>query len=78
MKHIPILNSDKAVEDVLVQDLSDLDFSQFKAFNWERQPKTARVNMRLPQGLIDLLKAKAKAKGVPYQRLIREAIEKSV
>ncbi len=46
--------------------------------NWEAQPKTARVNMRLPEGLIAAVKAKAKALGVPYQRLIREALEREV
>jgi predicted DNA binding CopG/RHH family protein len=36
--------------------------------------------MRLPEGLMTALKAKAKAKrqGVPYQRLVREAIEREL
>jgi predicted DNA binding CopG/RHH family protein len=34
--------------------------------------------MRLPQALLDSVKAKANAKGVPYQRLIRSALEKAV
>ena len=41
-------------------------------------PTTARVNMRLPQSLMAALKAKAAERGIPYQRLIREAIERAV
>ena len=75
---IPQLTTDAEAEAFLDQDLSGLDFSAFTPLKWEAQPKTARINMRLPQGLMDALKAKAKALGVPYQRLIREAIEKAV
>ena len=34
--------------------------------------------MRLPEPLIAALKARAKARGIPYQRLIREALEQAV
>jgi len=63
---------------ILDQDLSTLDFAQFREINWEARPKTARVNMRLPEGLMEAVKAKAKREGIPYQRLIREAIEREV
>jgi predicted DNA binding CopG/RHH family protein len=72
------MTTDEEAEAFLDQDLSDLDMTQFKPTDWERQPKTARITMRVPQGLVDALKAKARAEGVPYQRLIREAIEKAV
>ena len=45
---------------------------------WESEPKTARVNIRLPQPLIDADRARAAERGIPYQRLIREAIERAV
>ena len=32
--------------------------------------------MRLPEGLFEAAKAWAKERGVPYQRLIREALER--
>jgi predicted DNA binding CopG/RHH family protein len=38
----------------------------------------ARVNMRLPQPLIDAVKARAAERGIPYQHLIGEAIERAV
>ena len=75
---VPIMTTDAEAEAFLDQDLSDLDFTQFKPFDFERHLKTARVNMRLPQRLLDAIKAKAAERGIPYQRLIREAIEKAV
>jgi predicted DNA binding CopG/RHH family protein len=70
--------SDRAAERFLAQDLSDLDFRQFKPTRFEFDRKAARVNMRLPQALLDAVKARARARGVPYQRLIREALEQAV
>jgi predicted DNA binding CopG/RHH family protein len=78
MKKVPDLTTDKDAEAFLQQDLSDLDFSEFKKVNWEAQPKTARINMRLPEGLMTAIKARAKAQGIPYQRLVREALERAV
>jgi predicted DNA binding CopG/RHH family protein len=34
--------------------------------------------MRLPAPLMEALKARAAERGIPYQRLIREAIERAV
>ena len=77
-KHVPDLNTDEDAEAFLQNDLSALDYAAFQPLSYELQPKTARLNMRLPQGLVDAVKAQARARGVPYQRLIREAIEHSV
>ncbi|PZX47120.1 putative DNA binding CopG/RHH family protein [Roseinatronobacter thiooxidans] len=75
-KTVPVLTTDKDAEDFLDQDLSALDFTQFKPMRFEALPKSARVTMRLPEPLITALKAQAKARGIPYQRLIREALER--
>jgi predicted DNA binding CopG/RHH family protein len=72
------MTTDEDAEAFLDEDLSDLDFDTFKPLTWEAEPKTARVNMRLPQPLIDAVKARAAERGIPYQRLIREAIERAV
>ncbi len=72
------MTTDEEAEAFLDQDLSDLDFSQFQPLDWERLPKTARITMRVPEALIAALKARAKERGIPYQRLVREAIEKAV
>ncbi|MGC9953744.1 MAG: CopG family antitoxin [Rhizomicrobium sp.] len=77
-KRVPKLKSDKEAEGFLDQDLSGLDFSQFKPVRFEFEKKTARVNMRLPQALLDAVKKRATSRKVPYQRFIREALEQAV
>ena len=77
-KKVPKLASDEEAEAFLEQDLSDLDFSQFKPVRFEFEKKTARVNMRLPQPLLDAVKKRAARRRIPYQRFIREALEKAV
>lgn len=77
---MPLLRTDAEAEAFLDQDLSDLDFSQFKAGQLDYERKDARLTMRLPQPMFDALKrqAQAQARGIPYQRLVREAIEKAL
>ena len=77
-RSVPKMTTDEEAEAFLAQDLSDLDFSAFRPLDWERMPKTARINLRVPEALVEALKAKARARGVPYQRLVREAIEKAI
>jgi predicted DNA binding CopG/RHH family protein len=77
-RQVPRLRSDEEAEAFLEQDLSDLDFSQFKPVRFEFDKKSARVNMRLPEPLLSAVKERAKARGIPYQRFIREALEIAV
>ena len=77
-RQVPRLRSDEEAEAFLEQDLSDLDFSQFKPVRFEFNKKSARVNMRLPEPLLSAVKERAKARGIPYQRFIREALEIAV
>ena len=77
-RKVPRLTSDEEAEAFLQQDLSDLDFAQFKPVRFEFERKTARVNMRLPQTLLDAVKKRATARRIPYQRFIREALERAV
>jgi predicted DNA binding CopG/RHH family protein len=77
-RKVPRLRTDEEAEAFLEQDLSDLDFSQFKPVRFEFEKKAARVNMRLPEPLLAAVKARAKARGIPYQRFIREALEQAV
>jgi len=78
MKRVPKLKTDKATEAFLEQDLSELNFSQFKSTRFEFQPKDAQINMRLPSKLLNAVKANAKLSGIPYQRFIREVLEQAV
>ncbi|MDQ2861085.1 MAG: CopG family antitoxin [Pseudomonadota bacterium] len=75
---VPDLTTDAEAEAFLEQDLSDLDFRRFKPVRFEFEKKAARVNMRLPQTLLEAVKRRAAARGVPYQRFIRETLERAV
>jgi predicted DNA binding CopG/RHH family protein len=59
-------------------DLSTYDLSGFKPMHFEFEAKTAALNMRLPQSLLEALKVKAKAKGIPYSRYVRLLLESDV
>ena len=78
-KKIPVLKTDKQAEDFVDQaDLSAYDLSQFKPAQFEFAAKDQRLNMRLPSSLLEAVKKKANAKGLPYQRYIRATLEKAV
>jgi predicted DNA binding CopG/RHH family protein len=77
-RKVPKLRSDKEAEEFLDQDLSDLDFSQFKSGQFEFQKKNVPVNLRISQSLLTVIKEQAKERGVPYTRLMREMIEKGL
>jgi len=77
-KKVPRLKTDRQAEAFLAQDLSDLDFSQFKPARFEFEKKDEQINMRVPKPLLAALKARAKARGIPYTRLIRETLEKAM
>jgi predicted DNA binding CopG/RHH family protein len=77
-KKVPRLRTDRAAEKFLAQDLSGLDFSQFKPARFEFQKKDEQINMRVPGPLLTALKAKAKARGIPYTRFIRETLERAI
>jgi len=72
------MTTDEEAEAFLDQDLSDLDFSQFKPVRFEFERKSAQLNMRIPQSLLDALKVKANERGIPYTRYIRELMERDV
>jgi len=59
-------------------DLSEFDLSDFKPMHFEFEPKSKTLNMRVPESLLDALKAKAKAKGIPYTRYVRQVLEQSI
>jgi len=63
---------------VETSDLSTYDLSGFKPMHFEFEPKTAVLNMRLPQNLLNALKVKARAQGIPYSRYVRLLLERDV
>lgn len=77
-KNVPTLKTDKQAEEFLTQDLSGLDFSQFKPVQFEFEKKDEQINMRVPKPLLAAVKARAKERGIPYTRFIRETLERAV
>ena len=77
-RSVPRMTTDQEADAFLNQDLADLDFTQFEPVTIEFQHKAAQLNMRVPQALLDAVKARAKAKDIPYTRFIRQLMEQAV
>jgi len=76
LKSFPVLKTDKEAEDfVRNADLSEYDFSGFKPMKFEFANKTARINMRLPENLLERIKIIAEQRDIPYTRFIRQILE---
>ena len=69
-RRVPSLKTDKAAEQFLLR------ICRLCAFEFEKNEK--QINMRLPAPLLAAMKAKAKERGIPYTRLVREALEHAV
>jgi len=77
-KKVPRLKTNRQAEAFLAQDLSGLDFSQFKPTRFEFERKDEQINMRVPKQLLKAVKARAKMRSIPYTRLIRETLEQAM
>ncbi len=78
-RKLPRFKSDKQAEKFVAEaDLTEYDLSRMRPIRFEFQPKTERVNMRLPRQLLDAVQASAARKGIPYQRFIRQVLEDAV
>ena len=78
-KKIPAFKTDKEAEAFVDKaDLTEYDLSGATPVRFEFEKKEARVNMRMPEPLLEAVKTRAKARGIPYQRFIREALEHAV
>ncbi len=75
----PVLRSDEEAERFVAEaDLSDYDFGQMVPMSFEHTGADRQVTIRLPADLLDAVKERAKARGIPYQRYIREVLEREV
>lgn len=79
LKPMPVLHSDAEAEAfVETADLSEYDLSGFKPTRFEFEKKSAALHMRMPQTLLDALKTRAQASGVPFTRYVRMLIERDL
>lgn len=79
LKRLPRLESDAQAERFVADsDLTRYDLSALHPTRFEFAPKEARVNMRLPSKLLKAVKLAAAERGIPYQRFIRQTLERAV
>ncbi len=78
-KKFPDFASDAEAERfVETADLSEYDFSDMEPVTFELRPKDRTVSLRLPEQLLNEVRARAQRAGIPYQRFMRMAIEQAL
>ena len=78
-KKLPVLKTDEEAEKfVETADLSENDLSGFKKVHFEFLPKDTAISLKLPTKLLEAVKLKAKKENIPYNRIIRRALEREV
>jgi predicted DNA binding CopG/RHH family protein len=75
---LSLKNDEDAEQFVASVDLSGFDLSGFAPVKFEFEPKSATLNMRLPQNLLNAVKIRAEAEGMPYTRYIRLVLEQAI
>ena len=79
LKKFPVFESDEEAEHFVdTADLSEYDFSDMKPTHFEFAPASAGADLELPESLVAAARAKAKQRGVSYERFVREAIERAL
>lgn len=78
-KKIPAFKTDREAEAFVASaNLTEYVLSGAKPIRFEFEKKEARVNMRIPDSLLAAVKTRAGERGIPYQRFIREALDREV
>jgi len=78
-KKFPNLKTDLEAENFVDKaDLSEYDFSEMMPISFELRRKDKSVSIRLPEPLLEAVRANAKKIGIPYQRFMRLAIERAI
>jgi predicted DNA binding CopG/RHH family protein len=71
--------TDKEAEQfVATADLLKYDLSGLQPVKFEFEKKDTQLNMRVPKVLLDAVKKRSAARGIPYTRFIREAVESAL
>ena len=75
-KKLQKITTDKEAKDILNEDLSDyINKDNFKRITFEFAPKDKTITIRISNPLLNSVQSVAEKQGVPYQRIIRQAIE---
>lgn len=78
-KKLPRLKTDAEAEAFVAKaKLTDYDLSGLTLVRFEMKKKDKTVSLRLPEPLLIAVRKKASHAGIPYQRFMRMAIERTV
>ena len=78
-KIIPTFQTDEEAEKFVdTADLSDYNLSGGTLVKFEFMPKDKAISLKLPAELLAAIKLKAKKENIPYNRIIRRALEREV
>jgi len=78
-RRLPVLRSDEEAEKFLERDLTDyISAENFAPFQFEFKPKQKSINLRISEELLNAVRASAERQGIPYQRFIRQTLERAV
>lgn len=78
-KKIPAFKTDRQAQDFVdTANLAEYALSGGTSVQFEFEAKSAHINMRVPQPLLDAVKERARIRGIPYTRFIRQLIEREV
>jgi len=78
-KTIPTFETDGQAQDFVdTANLAEYDLSGGSSVQFEFEAKSAHINMRVPQPLLDAVKERARIRGIPYTRFIRKLMEREV
>jgi len=76
---LPTLTTDEAAERFVAEaDLTAYDLAAFTPTHFEFEKKAAQINMRVPKPLLDAVKTRAAARGIPFTRYIRMLMEQDL
>ena len=79
LKTIPAFNTDEEAERFVDEaNLAHYDLSAFKPMHFEFKKKSAQINLRVPDTLLEAVKTKAKQRGIPFTRYIRMLMEQDI
>lgn len=77
-KREPLSNDAEAEEVAATADLTEYELSVARTVRFEFEAKSAKISTRLPESLLRAVKALAANHGAPYQRFIRETLERAL
>jgi predicted DNA binding CopG/RHH family protein len=79
LSEVRLTSDDEAERFVEEADLTQFDLSGgVKLSAFEFQAKDTSIHMRLPRQQLTRIKAEAERRGVPYQRFMRELMERGM